>query len=140
MRRNLPSRTSASLGLIAAACTRTSTSPGPGTGAGMSRTSSTSGPPKRSWTAAFIESPGPQKNPPDHPAGLIMRFPQSRHRRRVAGPGRRLSRLLQLLLPLAQRGQAVHLGAVQVGGLAGLDILAGPGLLRGGLQGAAVGE
>ena len=53
-----------------------------------------------------------------------------------------LGRLLHLLGPFAERRGAVHLGAVGEGALAGGDVLAlaAPGLQRGRLQGAAVGE
>src|ERR1043165_3599133 len=64
----------------------------------------------------------------------------------IAGelPPKRLSRLLafQVGLPLAERRQAVHPGAVDKGALRGGDIfgLSGPGLLWGVLQRTAVGE
>src|SRR3954454_22795513 len=62
----------------------------------------------------------------------------------VENAAKRLSRLFafQILLPLAERGERVHAGAVGEGALRGGDVLgfAGPGLLRRGLQGAAVGE
>src|SRR5712671_2861627 len=50
--------------------------------------------------------------------------------------------LLQILLPLAASGQAVHHGAVNEGPLRGGDVfaLAGPRLLRRGLQRAAIAE
>ena len=49
-----PRRTQRSRWLIPQAFTSTSASPGPATGSGTSRSSSTSGPPKRSKTMAFI--------------------------------------------------------------------------------------
>src|SRR5262249_60613092 len=50
--------------------------------------------------------------------------------------------LLQILLPLPTRGEAVHHGAVDEGALGGRDVFApaGPGLLRRRLQRAAVAE
>src|SRR5262245_64108609 len=50
--------------------------------------------------------------------------------------------LLQILLPLPARGEAVHHGAVDEGALGGGDVFApaGPGLLRRRLQRAAVAE
>src|SRR5262245_31803960 len=50
--------------------------------------------------------------------------------------------LLQILLPLPARGEAVHHGAVDEGALGGRDVFApaGPGLLRRRLQRAAVAE
>src|SRR5262249_23743869 len=50
--------------------------------------------------------------------------------------------LLQVLLPLPARGEAVHHGAVDEGALGGRDVFApaGPGLLRRRLQRAAVAE
>src|SRR4029079_6245823 len=64
----------------------------------------------------------------------------SRCRSGRACPLRRL--LLQILLPLAGRGEAVHYGAVHGGALRGGDIfaLAGPRLLRRVLQRAAIAE
>src|ERR1051325_10730630 len=56
---------------------------------------------------------------------------------------KRLSRLLfQVLLPLPQCRKTVHPGAMREGALGGRDVLglAAPGLLRSGLQGAAVRE
>src|SRR5262249_38355167 len=49
---------------------------------------------------------------------------------------------LQILLPLPARGEAVHHGAMGEGALGGRDVFApaGPGLLRRGLQRAAVAE
>src|SRR3954470_14556764 len=59
-------------------------------------------------------------------------------------PPKRLSRLFafQIGLPLAERRQPVHAGAVNEGPLRRRDVfgLPGPGLLRGVLQGAPVGE
>src|SRR5690349_19062287 len=68
-----------------------------------------------------------------------------RRRSLIAGKNaaKRLSRLLfQVLLPLPQCRKAVHPGAMREGALGGRDVLglAAPGLLRGGLQGTAVGE
>ena len=57
---------------------------------------------------------------------------------------KRLSRLFafQIGLPLAERRQPVHAGAMNEGALRRRDVfgLPGPGLLRGVLQGAPVGE
>src|ERR1700730_11534086 len=61
----------------------------------------------------------------------------------VQNAAKRLSRfLLQILLPLAERREAVHPGPMGKSALRGRDVLglAAPGLLRGGLQGAAIRE
>src|SRR3954452_7936769 len=61
----------------------------------------------------------------------------------VQNAAKRLSRFLfQVLLPLAERGEAVHAGAMGKSALRGRDILgfAAPGLLRSRLQGAAIRE
>src|SRR6185436_7090238 len=59
-------------------------------------------------------------------------------------PPKRLSRLFafQVGLPLAERRQPVHPGAVDEGPLCGGNVfrLSGPGLLRGVLQRTAIGE
>src|SRR5262249_20093583 len=62
---------------------------------------------------------------------------------RVGSATVRLCRfLLQILLPLPARGEAVHHGAVDEGALGSRDVFApaGPGLLRRRLQRAAVAE
>src|SRR4051812_5713495 len=62
----------------------------------------------------------------------------------VENAAKRLSRLFafQILLPLAERGKRVHPRAMGEGALRRGDVLGfpGPGLLRRGLQRAAVGE
>src|SRR3954466_15784425 len=61
----------------------------------------------------------------------------------VQNAAKRLSRFLfQILFPLAERREAVHLGAMGKSALRGGDVLgfAAPGLLRGGLQDAAIRE
>src|SRR5215204_7728470 len=67
------------------------------------------------------------------------RAPSTMRLRRKAGSGRLL---LEIVLPLAEGSEPVHLGAVRKGALGGGDVLglAGPRLLRRRLQGAAVAE
>src|SRR5690606_2778085 len=84
---------------------------------------------RRSWKggASRLTNPARRKT-----------VPSSAVRRRPLGG----QRPLQAVVPLALGGQGVHPRAVDEGALGGRDVLglAAPGLLRRGLQGAAVGE